>query len=480
MFQPDGLIRQRSGRYLGGTFQRPARLQYAVLGEIALAVIPAMLVVKAGAPRLGAYWLFLVVGACLVVNAFASGTVANMALVVGVMPAAALLRTLFLYNSVILLLAAALAGIVFRSRKQMRLLTGAGFVWILYFSILYWLVSYALTGDYSSNLRMLELVLGAAVLLALLRFPDFLATALFGLLLSLVVIGAALYGYGDRLGYASVDGISLGNPITFGEPLALLLLLLVADNGKWFLLQRNAPLRMLLCLIVGVLLLLSTSRGSWLVAAAGLVVILALNRRSRASVLVGLAVLGIALGVALRTDRGQDLSAWIGRTFSDDRSLSKRTDGRTDQWILVPAVMRDAQPWGFGPGTGPEIYARYSALDPRVRLDPGHGMAWHSLYLQFLVENGVIGLAALLILLAVLIRADLRHWRHTGEVMPLVATIGFMMIALTVSGMDAPSGFYLGFGFALRHNLPRARTRREAPAVADVFETRPEPELALP
>ena len=40
-----------------------------------------------------------------------------------------------------------------------------------------------------------------------------------------------------------------------------------------------------------------------------------------------------------------------------------------------------------------------------------------------------------------------RRWWHTrGVIAPLLGTIGFMLIAATVSGMDAAAGLFLGFG----------------------------------
>ena len=458
---------------------RPARIRYVILAEIALCALPALIAVKVGSFHTGAYLLFPAILVCLVLNALIAGPVANLSFILGIMPVVTLLRDLFLYNSVIVLLAIGIGGVIVQSKRQRRVLKSAGFVWVLYVALLYWLISFAITGDYSANLRILELVLGAAALLVLSRFPDFCATALFGLLLSSIAIGAALYGYGDRLGYVDLSNMRLGNPITFGEVLALLLLLVLADNGKWLLLQRNALVRAVLCLVVGVLLLLSTSRGSWLVAAAGICVILVLGRRNRAAVLGGLAVLAISLTIAMSSRRGMDFTQYVNDTFASDRSLSQRSDGRADQWMLLPMVMHDAPPWGFGPGSGRSVYAHYSLLDPRVRLDPGHQMAWHSLYLQVLVEGGVIGLGVLLAFQALLIRTDLRHWRRTGDIMPLVGTVGFMMIAMTVSGMDVYSGVFLGLGLATRDILPHRGRERHVSPLGDARMLE-EPELAVP
>ena len=79
----------------------------------------------------------------------------------------------------------------------------------------------------------------------------------------------------------------------------------------------------------------------------------------------------VSVAALLQTSRGAVLTEWVDRTFSDERSIGNRTSGRSDQWMLFPQVMRDAPLWGFGPGSGARVYAHYSALDPRVKLEPG-------------------------------------------------------------------------------------------------------------
>jgi O-antigen ligase len=266
---------------------------------------------------------------------------------------------------------------------------------------------------------------------------------------SLAGIGLALLGHGDRLGYAVVGGIRLGNPITFGMPLAFLLALTVADRGWWLALERSGLARLGVGVGLAILLVLSTSRAGWLVAVITLALIWVLDRHARRTLLVMLATLAVALAGVAQTSREPVLAAWVDRTFSTSRTLSNRTSGRSDQWMIFPAVMRDAPPWGFGPGSGAKIYARYSALDPRVKLEPGGELLWHSLYQQLAVETGVLGIVAIALLLGTLLRASLAAWRATREVMPLIGVVAFAVGALTVSGLDAPSGFLLGFAFAV-------------------------------
>ena len=127
---------------------------------------------------------------------------------------------------------------------------------------LYWLASYLWTGYYASNLRVLELVFTAACIYLLAKHREYLATALIGLSISVFAVGIAFMprGGGGRWGHEAIDGYILGNPITFGIPLALIFLLTIADNGKWLLLEDRRTWRLAIGLIWALSVAL-TSRG---------------------------------------------------------------------------------------------------------------------------------------------------------------------------------------------------------------------------
>ena len=430
------------------------RLRLGILTQVALCLIPATIALRAGDAQLAARWLFPVLLLCVVGNLMLGSSLSAVALIVAVLPMAMLLRAMFLYNSVIVLLALGVGGVLLRSPPLLSVLRRAGFTWLFPVATAYWLASYALTGQYASNLRILELVLSASALVLLAQHREQLATALCGILMSAAAIGTGLWDVGDRLGMTSVNDVRLGNPIAFGTPLALLLLLANADGGGWLLLKGRPRMRMLISGVVGMLLLLSTSRTSWLVAATGMLAVLLFNRYHRGWAVASLGLLVIAATIVLQTNRGTFLTVWYNRTFAPGRTLAQRTSGRSDQWSMFSEVMKDVPLWGFGPGSGRDVHARYSALKPRAKLRAGSRLEWHSLYQQLAVETGVIGTAALLLLLIHMVKGNYRWWHGDGVITPLLGTIGFMLIAATVSVMDGASGLFLGFAL-----LPPPRAR---------------------
>jgi len=421
-------------------------LKLSLLVELAVCVFPSMAALATNDPVLAARWLFLLLLLLAGVHLVLGAPQSALTLVVAALPAEMLLRNMFFFTAVVVLLAIGICGLIVRFPRALNALDVTAFLWLFTLSVAYWFATYVLTGHYFANLRVLELVFSAAAVSLLAQHREYLATALSGILLTALAMGLALWNAGDRLGMGTLNGGELGNPIAFGIPLALLLILTTADGGRWLLLERRIRTRILLAIPVGILLLLSTSRASWLVGATGMLMILLCNRYDRRVAAASLALLGIATIIVLQTRRGASLTTWSERTFSSDRTIAQRTSGRSDQWSVFPAVLKDTPLWGFGPGSGPEIYARYSAHQSDVTLESQGGLQWHSLYQHIAVETGLIGTTAVVLLLVHMFRSNYGCWRRTGHIMPLLGTTGFMLIAITVSGLDAASGLFLGFG----------------------------------
>jgi len=224
-------------------------------------------------------------------------------------------------------------------------------------------------------------------------------------------------------------------------PAALVLLLSIAEGGRWLLLDRNEVWRVLLSFVCGLFLVLSTSRGSWLVAAVGLALLVVFDRRARAAMLIS--SLSLALGVVAlaNSSRMQSAQHYLEKTTSSNKSAAEMTGGRSLQWQIFPSVLRASPVWGFGPGSGRAVAYAYSGVN----------LQWHSLYMQIGAELGVLGLTVLFVLLGSLICDDLAHFGRRHEIVPLLGVLSFMMYGLTVTGLDSVGGMLLGLGFIGGH-----------------------------
>jgi O-antigen ligase len=438
------------------TARHDARLRNRILLQTVVCIGPSMLAVAAAQPVHGARWLFATTVLFLGINFVVRTPETGLALLVALLPALSIFKGLVMWNALPALFGMATGALLLQAPTNWRVVNRPILVWLVYGTAVYWLVSFILTGDYSRNMRAMEAAFAAVAMVLLTGYRQQLAGALLGSIITLWAVGLAMLPHSDRLGMANIAGIHLGNPITYGVPCALAFVLVNAESGKWLLLQRRMVTRVLLSVSLGVLLLLSTSRASWLVAAVSLATILIVNPPSRRMALASIAVLGIAtLGVLQTKETGAHLAKGFERTFSEKRSVLQKTSGRSDQWMLFPRVMDEAPLWGFGPGSGTQVYAHYSALDPRIRYRRGGEAPWHSLYLHVAVETGVFGSVALLVLFTAMLATNVRSWRERREITPFLGTVGFGIIALTVSGMDAASGLFLGLGLLAPPPLPR-------------------------
>src|SRR5437899_530065 len=150
------------------------------------------------------------------------------------------------------------------------------------------------TGSYATEMRAFELVFSAFNVYLLGKLRRLLGTAFIGVAICVVAMGVGMARFSDRLGMAEVGGVRLGNPISFGTPAALILLLSLGDGGRWLMLRGRPGLRMALNAITGGLLLFSTSRGAWLVLIVGAIAILLTDRKQRTVLLASIGVLLVA------------------------------------------------------------------------------------------------------------------------------------------------------------------------------------------
>jgi O-antigen ligase len=223
------------------------------------------------------------------------------------------------------------------------------------------------------------------------------------------------------------------------------MLLALSDRGRYFLLEKNNLGRVIVCLAAGQWLVLSASRGSWLVAIAGLILVFAFSATSRKTILLAIGLGSLATFLILSTERGQKTTNVFTRTVDSDRTLNNRTSGRSSQWEAMPMIFSGSPVWGYGPGSGKDVDYIYTHRH----------LLFHSLYLDVITETGLLGFVPLMCVLGLLIRRAILHVRRFGEVTPLVGIVGFMLIGMSVTAFDCISGIYLGLAFMARERNPR-------------------------
>lgn len=421
-------------------------IYWHLLGQVIICVFPAMVLFALGHHSWGSRWCFLSLGMFLGWYLLMSKRFCFIALLLAVIPALSYLRGFFIYHAVGILLG---LGIVLwylvAPREFYQLWRNSNFRILIIIGTFYWVLSYSLTQKYNANLRIFELMFSAACVYLLAGHRKYFATAFLGMGITLGLIGITFWGASGRLGYGTIGGRTVGNPITFGVPVALVFLLATADKGKWLFLEKRDNLRRFIQIVACGFLLLSTSRGSWAIVILGMFVLFIFHSKYRIQTIVGIFVIAcVGLGI-LQFDKSGMVQKFVDKSTSTEKGLSKMTTGRSQQWMLFPSVLSDSPLWGHGPGSGPSMYGKFSALDNEITFRRGKTFPWHSLYLHVGVETGLIGLLMLGILLGGLASTGVRHLSAYKEIMPLLGVVGYMTIGLSVLGMDPHAGLFLGF-----------------------------------
>lgn len=326
----------------------------------------------------------------------------------------------------------------------------------LFFGVIIWAgayytLSFYNTRDYAVNLRLFELAFTILAILLLSRHPRLLGVGLTGTILSAWMVGLAMLpqmGTSERLGIVAVEGRVLGNPGQLGLPLAFGFLALIFNNGRWLNLETKPLIRWLMFGVTSVLLALTTSRAAWLVAATGILLLFLFGKQQRRQLLV-LSVIGVlGISAVLMSPYSASLKKGWERTFGDKQSVRKKTSGRSDQWLVAHyAFTRSVYTvvHGYGPGMGPQTYARYSPEVPGAKYAVGKKVALHSIFMQLLVETGLIGLVCFLVWLLIIFVKLLGRVVEHG-LFPLACFFGYALTGISVSGSDINSGVLLGVG----------------------------------
>jgi O-antigen ligase len=431
---------------------RPVQLDWTVFISLCICVVPAMATLDFGAPMIGARYLAGSLLICLLYQAARRDRYRYMALLIGAGPALSLLRGVFFYNSFFFFTALGIVLWAATSWKDVKALWDDN-IWrsMAFLCLLYWAISVALKGTFVANIRAIEFILTAGAISLLATRRSYLATALLGIAASSTAYAIAMLPYGVRLGEGELDnGQTIGNPALMGIPSALIVLLALTDRGRYLLLENKVVARAIVCLVLAQWLILSGSRGSWLITLTCLAIVFTLSPPSRKGILAIIALGCIATLAVLTTERGAQVSNVFDKTMDSNRSLANRTSGRSSMWEALPEIFAESPVWGWGPGSGADVDYLFTHRH----------LIFHSLYEQIIVECGMLGFLPMMVTLFAALYRAIQHYRRYGEATPLIGIVGFMIIGVSVTAFDFVSGTYLGLALMSRESNTRYAMRR--------------------
>lgn len=222
----------------------------------------------------------------------------------------------------------------------------------------------------------------------------------------------------DRPSAAFYDPISLGNVLAIALPLALALLLRSRSTGRRVVFAGALG-------VIAVGLALTLSRMSWIAAAAGVVLVLGFlpARRLRATfIVVGMGAVALASALTIGGKALSERFASISNPTARGVTTAAGDRTREELWHAAWRIAWNHEFFGTGFGHLNDELARVVAgIGPTSHA--------HSTYLQLFAETGVIGLAAVAIVLSASLSGI---WRGRGWNPMLAAGLLGSLVALLI------------------------------------------------
>ena len=354
----------------------------------------------------------------------------------------------------LLFLAAWGAVVLARADKCLRLVMRSPLLWLIpAVALLSVIWSIAPEVSLRAAVQLALTVSIASLSAAFLRPRDFVSamsvSLLFGAIFS-VLFGR--YGTDGMTGERVFLGIfaSKNTMALFMSFLVIFALAVVTDRGQALVLRMLAAMSF----VLGVLLLLQArSVGAILTTVASLLVLFVvagfarLHARARFMVLVttaafSLPCIALVATLAINGTLSHDISSFIVEDLGKDTTLT----GRTVLWQIALTEIAKR------PFVGTGYYAFWmqgnllaEAIWRSFSIETRMGFHFHNTFLEFAVELGWLGLAALVVTMALAVERAVRHalWDRTQATAALLAAI-FCLATRTPAEVDAPYPFALG------------------------------------
>lgn len=479
--RPRGAARTRYAKRQRGGASAPAT-RYEVLAPVLLMAVACGALVGLGKVERAAQVMWGLLGLFSAWFALRGRVESLMAFLIGAAPFINLLRGALFYSGLpIVVVGVVLWWLVADQRRASGTLSRNYLAAaLLGVAVLYYLVSFGMTGEFRTNLRVFELACTVVFVVALGQDPRRLRQALWGLLISSVIMGMGAYPHVGlfqemRLGMVAGEQFEIGNPFSLGMPLAFGVLALGLDRGQWLGLAGKPAWRLTLLLPVVVLLALSTSRAGWLAATGGLAVGFYFASRQRLVLLAWyLMIAGVGWGL-WHTPAAEPFKMGWDRTFGRGQDLNQASSSRLEQWAVFTKALTGSRATllrGHGPGDERRIYMEYSYQTPTARRE-GAGMVFHALIMHVGVEFGLLGILPVVAWLGAVAFGSYSRGRQTGLFLPLASFTGYLLASLTVVCFDMVSGLFLGLGLMAAPSSPPSGAALPAKRAGNRVHTKP-------
>lgn len=302
--------------------------------------------------------------------------------------------------------------------------------------------------------RVIETMIMAFITrLYLTRYDYFIKFNIYFILSAILLVASLAKHASTRFEFTdSTSGMVAADPSILSIGLVLGAVLLISDRARWvgfFADNKRKLLKYTTLVVIMFLLVVTTSRIGFLMLTSVLFFWLALRKFRPKYLLPVAGALFVTFAIVSVSSYSDLANKWKEKTFSNTQGLAGASTGRADQWEEAFLYLGEESLWkvltGYGPGRGPQFSLQYSTkIEGATATTYGKGLELHSLYLNVMVEFGLIAFAIFLWFIFRRIRKLLKVHRIQKTELPLFAMILYLTYIITVSGFGTVPGIVFG------------------------------------
>jgi len=267
---------------------------------------------------------------------------------------------------------------------------------------------------------------------------------------SALIILSFLQHIDTRFVIETSDIVHKANPSALSIGLVLSAFFIFVDGKVWISQMNNKWLNrikypLLACILI--LTILTTSRIGVFMLIGSYLIFMIISRFSIKQLLPILVAVCMSFVFISTTSYSEITQRWYNKTFKNERGISGATSGRADQWKMAGVYLINESPLnilgGFGPGKGPGFSQKFSTRVNAIESMAGGSHQLHSLYLNILIEFGLIAFVCFWIFLIKRFKKVFSVYIKLNYKLPLLAFFGYLLYIGSTSGLGVIPGMFI-------------------------------------
>ena len=370
------------------------------------------------------------------------------------------------YNGTSVILFVALMLWLINNRQLfLEIISGGSRIAIIVFVFIFVAYGMIIGVPFERFMKFVETVLAILLFSMLLKSVRYVRQyTIYFIASSALVIISFLQHIDTRFVIETTEVVHKGNPSALSIALVLSAFFIFVDGKVWISQMSNKWLKrikypLLACILI--LTILTTSRIGVFMLIGSYLIFMVISRFSFKQLLPILVAVCLSVVFISYTGYSEITERWYNKTFKNERGISGATSGRADQWKMAGVYLVSESPLdilgGFGPGKAPNFSQKFSTRVNAIESMAGGSHQLHSLYLNILIEFGLVAFICFCIFLIKRFKKVFSVYTKLNYKLPLLAFFGYMLYIGSTSGLGVIPGMFIALFLLNVEDLKRKK-----------------------